>query len=357
MSLSTLVLTAAAVALPHAPLGLYRVAWERPLVTPALLEWKPEEPGGPAVAPGLGTVVVGTRDGAVRAYSREGVSLWETRTGGPILAAPRIDGETVYVGGSDGRLRALALGDGKERWSYDCKEEIGSPPVLARGVLLFSTHQDTVFALDAATGAWKWHQRREPKAGFTIRGVATPTVDGETVYAAWSDGTVAALDLHTGKPRWERKVAPAGSFQDVDSTPQLRGQRLFVAAYSGAVLALDARTGRVEWELRVPAACRVLLGRSVVVAVTATEVLGLSPDKGSRIWTTPLGGTPAADPTAVGSYVLVPAASGLLFLDEQTGRRLRVFDPGTGVSATPAVDGRRLYVLSNGGALFALDLR
>lgn len=357
MALAALVISAAAAALPQAPLGLYSVVWEKHLVTPVLLEWKPEEPGGPAVAPGRGTVVVGTRDGALRAYARDGSALWEVKTGGPILAAPRIDGETVYVGGGDGKLRAVGLADGKERWTYDCKEEIGSPPVLAKGMLVFSTHQDTVFAVDAATGAWRWHQRRETKAGFTIRGVATPAVEGETVYAAWSDGTVAALDLFTGKPKWERKVAPAGAFQDVDSTPQLRGQRLFVAAYSGAVLALDARSGKVEWEVRVPAACRVLLGRSVVVAITTTEVMGLSPDKGARLWTTPLGGSPAGDPVAVRSWVLVPAASGLLFLDERTGRRLRVFDPGTGVSATPAADGDRLYVLSNGGALFALDLR
>jgi outer membrane protein assembly factor BamB len=357
MALATLVLTAVAAASPLAPISLYRVAWEKPLVTPVLLEWKPEEPGGPAVAPGRGVVVVGTRDGGVRAYRRDGAALWEVVTGGPILAAPSIDGETVYVGGGDGKLRALALADGKERWSYDCKEEIGSPPVLAKGVVLFSTHQDTIFAVDAASGAWKWHQRRETKAGFTIRGVAAPAVAGETVYAAWSDGTVAALDLFTGKPRWERKVAPSGGFPDVDSTPRLRGQRLFVAAYSGAVLALDARTGRVEWEFRVPAACRLLLGKSVVMAVTATDVVGLTFDKGTRVWSVPLQGTPAAEPVAVGSYALVPAANGLLFLDERTGRRLRVFDPGTGVSASPAADGQRLYVLSNGGSLFALDLR
>ena len=356
MALATLVLTALA-ASSLAPVGLYRVAWEKALVSPVLLEWKPEEPGGPAVAPDRGTVVVGTRDGAVRAYRRDGSALWEVKTGGPILAAPSIAGDTVYVGSGDGKLRAIGLGDGKERWSYDCKEEIGSPPVLAKGVVLFSTHQDTVFAVDAASGGWKWHQRREAKAGFTIHGVATPAVEGETVYAAWSDGTVAALDLFTGKPRWERKVAPTGAFQDVDSTPQLRGSRLFVAAYSGAVLALDARTGRVTWEFRVPAPCRLLLGKNVVVAVTATEVLGLTIDKGARVWSVPLQGTPTADPVAAGSYVLIPAATGLLFLDERTGRRLRVFDPGTGVSSTPAVDGQRLYVLSNGGALFALDLR
>jgi hypothetical protein len=35
---------------------------------------------------------------------------------------------------------------------------------------------------------------------------------------------------------------------------------------------------------------------------------------------------------------------------------LRVFDPGTGVSGPAGVHGGRVYVLSNGGDLYALDL-
>jgi hypothetical protein len=31
-------------------------------------------------------------------------------------------------------------------------------------------------------------------------------------------------------------------------------------------------------------------------------------------------------------------------------------DPGRGVSATPAVEGERMYVLTNGSVLVALDL-
>jgi hypothetical protein len=31
-------------------------------------------------------------------------------------------------------------------------------------------------------------------------------------------------------------------------------------------------------------------------------------------------------------------------------------NPGTGVSGTPAVEGERMYVLTNGSALVALDL-
>ena len=43
--------------------------------------------------------------------------------------------------------------------------------------------------------------------------------------------------------------------------------------------------------------------------------------------------------------------------DTSTGKVRYAWNPGKGVTATPALAGRRLYVLSNLGTLFALRLR
>jgi hypothetical protein len=59
-----------------------------------------------------------------------------------------------------------------------------------------------------------------------------------------------------------------------------------------------------------------------------------------------------------GRWLLVPAnGGGLRFLELASGRTVRVLDPGTGVSATPGLGAGRVYVLSNGGRLVALELR
>src|SRR5919197_5479800 len=98
MRLLALVLAAqvGAAQLPPAPHKLWDVAWTRRLVAPTMLEWKPRELGGPAVDPTTGTVVVGTRDGILRAYDEAGDDLWGTKAGGRFGAAPRIEGEIVY---------------------------------------------------------------------------------------------------------------------------------------------------------------------------------------------------------------------------------------------------------------------
>jgi outer membrane protein assembly factor BamB len=341
--------------LPPPSVRLWQVAWNRQLVPPRTLEWKSRELGGPAVDPVTGYVVTGTRDGFLHAYDPDGGLVWTFKTGARFDAAPRIEGDTVYVGSNDGTVYALDVASGKERWKYAAQEEVGTTPVVAGDVVLAMTLQDTLIALDARTGAWKWHHRRESREGFTVHGAAAALVSDRLALGAYSDGTVAALDLATGVARWERKVAPAGDFMDVDAL-RVQSNRLFVAAYSGAVYALDVLTGQQLWELRTPTPTRLALGGGVLVAVTTTQVLGIAPQDGTLRWGVPLEGAPGGEPVVANGKVAVPNQNSLLWLDVATGRVLRKFDPGTGVSATPAVSGRRVYVLSNAGNLVALDL-
>lgn len=343
-------------ALPPAPRQLYQVAWQRPFVTSPALEWRPTEPGGATVDPTTGIVVFGTRDGWLHAVRADGTLAWEFRVGGSFPGAPAVDGDTVYVGSSEGALVAIALGTGKERWRYQSKEELGTRPTVSGGTVFVASMQDTLFAVDARTGVWRWHHRREAREGFSIRGVAAPVVGAGAVFAAYSDGTVTALDPANGRTLWERLVAPPGDQSDVDGLA-LDGGKLFAAAYSGAVLALDAETGKTLWTFQAPGATRLALAAGLVVAVTTTTIHGLSAD-GAPLWSAPLGGAPSAEPVVAGKWILVPAGrgGGLRWLEAATGRTLRVFDPGTGISGPPAVEGRRVYVLSNGGDLFALDL-
>lgn len=340
--------------LPAIPRALYRVAWERPFVGLRALEWRPQERGGVAVDAATGLALLGTRDGWLHAVRPDGTLAWEMPGGGS-FGPPAVVGDTVYVGSSDGRLYAVAVQNGKERWRYQTEEDLSTRPAVADGLVVVASLQDTVFAVDARTGAWKWHHRRETKPGLTIFGAASVRAGTGAVYAAYSDGFVAALELD-GKARWERQVAPPGDHLDVDSL-QLEGARLYAAAHSGAVLALDSRTGKTAWTSKAPAVARLALAAGLVVAVTPTSVLALAQNDGTVVWTTPLEGVPAAEPVAAGPWLLVPADSGgLRWLEAASGRVMRVFDPGTGVSGPPASSGTRVYVLSNGGDLFALDL-
>src|SRR5512138_2289616 len=344
--------------LPPAPVRLYEVAWQRPFVPTKPLDWKPEERGGVAVDPTTKLVLFGTRDGWLHAVRPDGTLAWEFQGAGGPFGPPAVEGDTAYVGSSDGRLYAIAIPTGVERWHYQADEDLTTRPAVSRGLVFVASQQDTLFCVDAATGAWKWHHRRETKAanGFTIFGAASAVVGPDAVYAAYSDGFAAALDPATGTARWEKQIAPADDHLDVDSLA-LDGGRLYAAAYSGAVLAIDPRNGDVVWKAAAPGASRVVVDGGLVVAVTAASVQAFSIANGAAAWTAPLRGSPQGTPVAAGKWLLVPSGDqGLRWLEAATGRPLRVFDPGSGASGSPAVLGGRVYVLSNGGDLYALDL-
>ncbi len=60
-------------------------------------------------------------------------------------------------------------------------------------------------------------------------------------------------------------------------------------------------------------------------------------------------------------YLVVPTSTALTFVDPTVGKVRAAWNPGRGVTATPtrfvsARDGNRLYVLTNLGTLFALQL-
>src|SRR5512137_102179 len=343
--------------LPPPPRELFTVAWKKELSPIEFGDYQTREMGGVAVDASGHWVVVGTRDGWLHALHPDGSLGWEFQGRGPFAAEPLIDGGTVYAPCYDGRLYALELASGKVLWTYEAREQLGTRPSMAGGLVVVASLQDTVFAVDAATGTWKWHHRRDLNEGFTIHGAASVKVSGDRVFAAYSDGTVSALDAATGRARWEQHVGPSGRYQDVDSLSIADG-RLYLAAYAGAVVALDLATGRTAWSQPHVAAARVLADRGAVLALVGGEVVSLSAQTGALNWKSPLQGAAAGSLRVAGPWLLVPAHDGgLRFYEAASGRLLRVLDPGSGISATPGILGRRVYVLSNAGNLLAIDLR
>lgn len=348
------------------PPQLYKVEWWSPLVNPGLLEFQPSETAAPAIDPDTEDVFVGTRDGHFRCVSKlDGAVRWDKKFGGRMFAGAAVRDGVVYVPSGDGVLRALKAGTGEQLWDYSPGEELVTTPVLAGGKALLVSQSDTLFAVDAETGKWVWQYRRDLPSGFTVRGAGQPLVEGDRVYQGFSDGTVVALGLDDGVSRWEKRVTTSGGsqFLDVDSTPVLEHGVLYVASYKDGVAALDAATGDLKWFTARPGVTSLLPRGDVLFTSGDGQVAGVQASTGKVLWTLELsekggkkGSNSGRGPLLTKSYLLVPTSTALVFVDPSTGTPKMAWNPGRGISATPARLGSRLYVLSNLGDLFALHL-
>lgn len=350
----------------HVP-QYFDVEWWTPLVKPTLLEFQPSETASPAVDPDTERVIVCTRDGFVRCLSPvDGHVEWEKVVRGRCFAGSTVHEGVAYVPGGDSVLYALRSRTGEQVWSYAAGEELVTTPVIAKDLVLVASQSETLFAVERATGKWKWQYRRDPPPGFTVRGTSTPVVRDGVVYMGFADGYVVALTLNDGVQKWERNLSTSGGLQflDADATPVLDDQgNLFAASYKDGVYALKAENGETQWVTARGGINSVLQSGEVLLTGGDGRVSALHSGTGRELWSLNLApqkknAAPAGrPPLLLRGLLAVPTTGPLVFVDPLKGRAKVAWNPGKGVTATPVVHGTRMYVLSNLGTVFALELR
>lgn len=352
--------------------AVFEVAWNTPLVKTGLLEWQPIEAATPAVDPDTERVIVTTRDGYVRALSPiDGRIEWEFKTRGRFFGGAAVYEGIAYVAGGDGFLYALRARTGEVVWEYKANEELVTVPTVAEGKVLVASQSETVFAVELQTGKWLWQYRRDAPSGFTIRGTAQPVVSNGRVLMGFADGSIVSLGLDDGVARWERKLTTTGGtqFLDVDSTPVVEDDHVYAASYKDGVYSLDAKTGDVEWSSAKAGVTSLVKRGAVLFTAGDGTISAIETARGKTLWTLDLsdksskgkGNNAGRALTIARGFIVVPTATALAFVDPSTGKVRSMWNPGRGVTATPTRFnsvrwGSRLYVLSNLGTVFALQM-
>jgi outer membrane protein assembly factor BamB len=326
---------------------------------------RPQEFAVPAAAalgrsPDRRAVFVGSSGGTfVALRAKDGKVLWESQTG-PVSSTPLVHGKLVYVGTDDGNLVALDVATGKQKWKYAARGAVLGTPVVAGDSVFFSTDRDRIFALDRDSGKWRWEYERETPDEFTLRGSAGVAVAGDLVLAGFADGNVVALAASGGETRWVKSLAAGKTqFIDVDTTPVVRGDTVYAASSAGGLFALDLASGNERWRLALEGITNLSTDGQRLYVSAAVQGLAAVDVTGRLLWRQ--GFARAGDPSRPvldGEVLLVSIADrGVYVVDKHSGRLLQFFDPGPGVSGPPTVDDGRVYLLSNGAILYAMNLK
>ena len=180
-------------------------------------------PTAPVVAGGL--VFIGDDNGVVRALAAaDGKLRWQAYTGGAVFFPPAVWESRLYVGSADGYVYAFEAATGRTLWRFlaapvhrripvfgklSSTWPVAGGVVVDKGVVYAAAgiaHYDGthVYALDAVTGAVKWHNgtsgklAAEVQSGVSLQGSLYFDND-QLCFAGGNACELACYDLKTGK--------------------------------------------------------------------------------------------------------------------------------------------------------------
>ena len=206
-----------------------------------------------------------------------------------------------------------------------------SSPIVWRDRIFLTTSslagdRLSMIAFDRQTGKQLW-ETVVPSRGVehvydkNSRASATPTTDGERVYASFGTHGIVAFDFN-GKIAWQTHLGEIDNYHGTAGSPLLYKDRVFIhqdhrhPSNPAFVVALDAKTGREVWKK----ARTEIVGWGSPIVIRAGDrdelivhshrrVAAYDPSTGAELWTV-RGNMPEVIPTPVVGHGLVFCSSG-----------------------------------------------
>ena len=306
------------------------------------------------------------RDGrVVRFDAATGRERWRAYADMRVSGGVGADAQTVVVASESGEVVAFDAETGKARWRARVSSEVLSPPAVGGGVVLVRSIDSRIFAFDAQDGKRRWVYQR-PSSPLVVRSPAGAVVRGDTAYAGFRGGKLAALSLANGGVRWEATVAlPKGTNElerviDVVGDPALDGREVCATAYQGRVACFDAASGTQIWTREISSVTGVSLdARYAYVVDDKGAVFAYDRSTGGVVWKQDkLAYREPTLPLPAGNAVVVGDSEGWVhFLSRDNGAFLGRFNArGGGVRVPPLLLPTGPLVQSRTGTLYALSL-
>src|SRR3989338_2299052 len=236
----------------------------------------------------------------------QGYALWRQKMAGPVVGALAFGRSKLFVGDLKGNLTSLNSYDGSVSWTFKIESEWLSPPTVIRDKVCASTSAEEVYCLKEKDGAELWHYTHRGDEKMTIRGSASPTVFGDTVFQGFADGYLSALQLSDGKVLWTKKLRTRARFYDVDMPVYVDEKGVLVATFDGNLYLLDRTTGAIQWSFAVGSYGGFLVEADrFYFSGLNGFVYAIDRATGTPIWKTGIESGVGLTPARVGQHIVV----------------------------------------------------
>ena len=244
----------------------------------------------------------GTDHGIYSLDQRTGKERWTAPFTGATdlwVAAPLLVGDTIYAANTDGTLYALKASTGEKTWSLPISGQIWGSPVTNGKLIFVASLDHFLYAVDpqAQKIAWK------VDLGGAAPSAPLLSKDGTTLFLGSSARKIFAIDTATGSIHWS-----ADSKDWIWGTPSLSGDSVFAADISGNVYSLGAVNGKNPWPSVQPdgpiTGSPLVLPDGVLVGTDSGSIFAFDP-LGVKRWDTTIGGNIYTNPVASGTLIVV----------------------------------------------------
>ena len=282
---------------------------------------------------GAGVIV-----GILKLQTPSGRVKWTHHIGNIWKSYPTVSNGIVYIGDSDNTVYALNAASGQVVWSTPLGQETNSPsditpmPVVSTGIVYANADDCSLYAMDAQTGHILW--------SYAVAHCArtAPAVGNGIVYIGSEEGVLYALDAVSGRELWSYQQDSSDFVDFLEGSPVLEEGVIYVTSEND-VVALDAVSGQKKWvgfafsitSKYTPAVANGL----VYVTSIDGELYALDAHSGDVKWEAHQYGGFTSGPVVVGNTIYVNSYGGVYAFNRADGRERWLFRmPGTLIGLT-----------------------
>jgi outer membrane protein assembly factor BamB len=299
-------------------------------------------------------VFIGSEDKSCYALElSSGKLIWKFTAEYGFEASPLICNDAVFIGDLGGTMRALDKNTGTLLWSFKADGKIvGSANcIIEKNLLIFGSHDDTLYCLDMQSGAVRWKYASESY----ING--TPATDSRVIAFGGCDENVHVLNADSGT--LIGKVV-TGSY--IAGSIALKDRVAFVGDYGNKLKKVDIQNLKILWEYastgkQEPFFASPAVTDTLVVASSRDGFIHcVSAQTGTLIWKTATRKEVDSSPIICGNRVVVGSDDGFLYLlDLYSGKQISSYDIGGAISCSPLVAGKYVVVGDDNGLISAFS--
>ncbi len=323
--------------------------------------------------------------------------------------SPVIYKEIIIAPGKNA-LTAFNLNNGRKLWSKELPDEIASSPVLYKDRIflstlggkiyiinpengqiikevtiinscvisnfsfvenraIFRTDKDELLAIDINSGEILWSYRRKKLSDFVINSFPATVIYNDIVYAGFSDGVLAGIDISTGKEQWSLKLPSAKRFEGIYASPVVYKDKLIVPKYDSGLYSISINEKKTVWTREDEGYLWCVIHDDYLYcAKISGKLLKINPYSGNSYWEIDLREASRSffkkklltisEPEIMDNVMYVSAQKGIYGIELKDGGLVWQFKPAgilfpPGISAPPRISENRLIFVSNSGLLYS----